>query len=278
MTRWHQDDLAGRLLQTQGERWEVLRLPALAEDQETRDANDAYLGLPTGQPDPLGRAPGAPLCPRRYSKAALEAIREDVGAMVWAAEYQGIPRPREGAWFKRSYFPLVESAPKSAARVRYWDPAGTTEGGCATAGVLLAYANGVIYVEDVVRGFWSSHERDTVIRQTAEMDQARGRVAIYVEQEPGSGGKAQVEAIIQKLVGFAVRPDRPTGDKDTRLEPFVAQAEAGNVRLVRGAWNGAFIEEMIAVPNGAYRDQADAAAGALSRLPRAQQAGTPAFG
>ncbi|MCZ7546746.1 MAG: hypothetical protein M5R40_25935 [Anaerolineae bacterium] len=58
-TRWHADDLAGRLLQAQAEAWTVLRLPALAEDQATRDANDAYLGLPTGQPEPLGRAPGS---------------------------------------------------------------------------------------------------------------------------------------------------------------------------------------------------------------------------
>jgi predicted phage terminase large subunit-like protein len=88
----------------------------------------------------------------------------------------------------------------------------------------------------------------------------------YVEQEPGSGGKESADATIANLAGFAVYADRPTGSKDVRLEPFAAQAEAGNVRLLRGAWNQDYVEELCAVPNGAYRDQADATAGAFNKL------------
>jgi predicted phage terminase large subunit-like protein len=91
-------------------------------------------------------------------------------------------------------------------------------------------------------------------------------VTIYVEQEPGSGGKESADATVRNLKGFIIKKDRPTGDKDTRLGPFEVQAEAGNVRLVRGAWNQDFIEEMIAIPNGTHRDQGDAAAGAFNRL------------
>ncbi len=270
MTRWHADDLAGRLLQTQTGDWTVLRLPALAEDRETRDANDAYLGLPVGQPDPLGRAPGEPLCPLRFSKKALKQLRADVGALAWSAEYQGVPRPREGAWFRRAWFPIVEAAPLACQRVRYWDKAGTPGGGAFTAGVLLARAaDGLVYVEDVVRGQWGAGERKAVMRQTAQLDAERhGKtgVHIWVEQEPGSGGKESAEDTIRDLAGFVVHADRPTGDKDTRLEPFAAQAQAGNVRLVRGAWNGDYIEEFAALPGGRYRDQADATAGAFNKL------------
>jgi predicted phage terminase large subunit-like protein len=243
-----------------------LRLPVRAEDQETRDANDTYLGLPTGQRDLLGREPGEPLCPERFSTEALEELEKDVGSLVWSAEYQGVPRPREGAWIKREWLKIVDAAPAEARRVRYWDTAGTEGGGAATAGVLLSCADGVYYVEDVVRGFWTPGARDDVIRQTAETDRPRGHVVYYVEQEPADAGKAQVAAIIRKLAGFTVHPDRPTGDKDTRLEPFVAQAEAGNVRLVRGAWNGEYIEELVAIPSGRYRDQADATAGGFNQL------------
>ena len=47
------------------------------------------------------------------------------------------------------------------------------------------------------------------------------------------------------LTGYAVFADRPSGDKDTRMLPFIAQAEAGNVRLVAGAWNADYIEELV---------------------------------
>ena len=64
-----------------------------------------------------------------------------------------------------------------------------------------------------------------------------------------------------------IHADRVTGDKDVRIEPFAAQAEAGNVKLVRGPWNGAYVDEMCAVPTGAFRDQADATAGGFNKLP-----------
>jgi hypothetical protein len=68
------------------------------------------------------------------------------------------------------------------------------------------------------------------------------------------------------LAGYPIYEDLPSGDKDTRLEPFAAQAEAGNVRLVRGSWNAAYIEELCSIPNGKYRDQADGTSGAFNKL------------
>ena len=272
MTRWHEDDLAGRLIADQGRagEWTILRLPALAEAQEERDENDRRMGLPGGQADPLGRAPGEPLSPRRFSREALEMLKRDVGSLVWNAEYQGSPRAPEGNRFKRAWFQIVDAAPATARRVRYWDKAGTAGGGAFTAGVLMAVdmVTNLFYIEDVARGQWSALEREATIKQMAELDRGRGRIEIWIEQEPGSGGKESAEATIRNLAGFSVHAERPTGDKDVRMEPFAAQAEAGNVKLVRGAWNAAWLDEITAIPNGAYRDQGDASAGGFNKLAR----------
>ncbi|MBZ0291416.1 MAG: phage terminase large subunit [Anaerolineae bacterium] len=265
MTRWHEDDLAGRILQQQGDQWTVLRLPAIAETQEQRDQNNKYLGLPLGEADPLGRAPGEPLAPNLYSINALVELRTDVGSAAWASEYQGVPRAPEGNQFKRDWFEIVEAGPAVAQRVRYWDKAGTEGGGAYTAGVLMAKA-GHYFVEDVVRGQWSSLQRERIIRQTAELDRQRyGHVVNWVEQEPGSGGKESAENTIRNLAGFVIKAEPVTGNKDVRLQPFAAQAEALNVKLVRGPWNSDYIEELIALPNG-YRDQSDASGGAFNKL------------
>ena len=211
------------------------------------------------------------MCPRRFSEEALSDLRRDVGSLGWEAQYMGCPTAPEGNRFKRAWFQLSGPTPPaySVRRVRYWDKAGTEDDGAYTAGVLVAHAQykGLFYIEDVVRGQWSALEREQVIRQTAELDRQKyGHVAVWIEQEPGSGGKESAEATVRNLAGFAVHVGRVTGSKDVRLEPFAAQAEALNVRLVSGAWCGNYIEEMCAVPNSQYRDQADATAGAFNKL------------
>jgi predicted phage terminase large subunit-like protein len=268
MTRWHEDDLCGRLQAEHRGDWSLLRLPALADTPAERDRAHERLGLPVGQADPLGREPGEPLCPSRFSRAALEQLRRDVGSLAWAGQYQGVPTAPEGNRFKRAWFPVVDSPPGVAQRVRYWDKAGTAGGGDFTCGVLMARtAEGLYYVEDVVRGQWSAHERDQAMLRTAQRDAQRARgVIIWVEAEGGSGGKESAEATVRKLAGFAVRTEHPTGSKEVRAEPFAAQAEGGNVRLVRGGWNADYLDELCAFPNGRHDDQVDANSGAFNKL------------
>lgn len=277
LTRWHALDLAGRLIQSEGDvrdggEWTILRFPALAETQQERDENNRFLGLPVGEADPLGRQPGEALAPKRFSAATLEARRKTSG---FSALYQGVPRPAEGDRFKRVWFEaedrIVPYAPFEARRIRYWDKAGSeTESAKFTAGVLLAEYEDLWYIEDVVRGKWSAGKREEIILQTAQADAERygskTAVKIWVEQEPGSGGKESADNTVKNLKGFVIKTDRPTGSKDVRLEPFQSQAEAGNVRMVRGAWNTDYVDEFAAIPNGAYRDQADATAGAFNKL------------
>ncbi len=257
MTRWNEDDLAGRILQQAadgGEQWDVLSLPALAEEN-----------------DPLGRALGEALWPERYDAERLAEIKQTVGAYYWAALFQQRPAPREGNIFKREWFSIIEAdrVPAEAQRVRYWDKAATPDGGAHTAGVLMARtAEGIYLVEDVVRGQWSAGERDRVMMQTAQLDAQKYRNAVHIwtEQEPGSGGKESAEATVRQLAGYPVHAERATGSKEVRAEPFAAQCEAGNVRLVRGPWNGDYLEEMASFPRGAFADQVDASSGAFNKL------------
>lgn len=275
MTRWHEDDLAGRLLNSQGQKWEVLRLPAIAETQEERDENAKRMNMPIGVADPLDRAPGEALAPKRYDLTELEAIKSDSGSMVWRAEYQNAPRPADGNRIKRHWFEIIEALPTGGKFVRYWDKAGTQDGGAYTAGVLMCLNKGFWYVVDVQRAQLSAMERENLIKQTAHIDRQRfGNVIIYVEQEPGSSGKESAQATIRNLAGFNVKADPPSGDKDVRLNPFEAQAEAGNVKLLRGTWNFDYLEELTAIPNGTYRDQADATSGAFNKLAKSSGGGT----
>lgn len=251
MTRWHEDDLAGRILASDdGDSWTEVKLPAEAE------AND-----------PLGRQEKAALCPERYNEETLAKIRKVLGLSYYAL-YQQRPQPAEGGMFKREWFDIVREYPRGGEFVRYWDKAGTEDDGAYTAGVLFERTqNGIYYVIDVKRDQLSALQRERLIKQTAELDkQLYGNVRIWIEQEPGSGGKESAEATIRNLAGYVARAERVTGDKPTRAEQYSAQCEAGNVKLVAGAWNNAFIDEHAAFPTGTYMDQVDASAGAFNKL------------
>lgn len=258
MTRWHEDDLAGRIMASDDAgSWSVISLPALA-----------------GENDPLGRKPGDALCPERYDVPALERIRRVMG-IGFHALYQQTPMPAEGDFFKRSDFRVVPVAPASGRAwwVRYWDKAATAGGGDYTAGVLMALTRDTneVFVCDVVRGQWDTKDRYEVMKQTAERDSlALGEnvVEIWIEQEGGSAGKDAARADIAQLFGYNAHVELLTGkgNKALRAMPFQAQSAVGNVHLVRGAWNPAYLDEMTTFPVGAHDDQVDASSGAFRRL------------
>jgi predicted phage terminase large subunit-like protein len=115
----------------------------------------------------------------------------------------------------------------------------------------------------------SAGGRDESIRTTAREDRARYQnipYAIRVEQEPGSSGKDAGQAIVRYLDGYDVRSVPVSGDKETRARPFASQAEVGNVRMVVGGWNKAFLDEAIGFPLGKFDDQIDAVSLAYTSL------------
>lgn len=179
-------------------------------------------------------------------------------------------RPAAGAYFKRGWFEIVDAAPADARRVRYWDRAATEphEGNRDpdwTVGVKLSRStSGVFFVEDVVRLRGRPLLVRDTIRATAELD---GRnVIVGIEQDPGQAGVVEAEDYVRLLAGFSVKLVKPTGDKLTRAGPAIAQAEARNIKLVRGQWNEAFVQTLEGFPEWPHDDDVDALSGAVAML------------
>lgn len=285
-TRWHPDDLAGRLIKRMAEdekadQWEIVYLPAVTEpgvfalneeDQKERMLDGVYLSVR----DQLGRKDGEALWEARFPLAWLEDKKANLGAYEYSALYLQNPYLRSGNWFKREYFPIVDSMPPAdevAMRVRYWDKAGTKsgKGGDFATGVRMSILKDKrIIVEHIVRMQSTPMQREAQIVKTAKVDAeiAGPRVVIHHQQDPGSAGLDSAQATNRRLAaeGFKSEFETVTGDKEVRAGPWQTACQGGQVYLVRGGWNKAFIEEHVAFPNGSYDDQVDVASGAFAKL------------
>lgn len=261
MQRLHEADVSGFILENDLG-YEHLCLPMEFEADRCCVTSIGFVDPRTEE--------GELLFPQRFPREVVERDKKVMGAMAVAGQFQQRPAPRGGGFFEWEKLQVVDAAPKMRAIVRYWDKAGTDGAGAHTAGVKMGVgADGLFYVLDVARGQWAAPQRERTIRATAELD-GHG-VGIWIEQEPGSGGKESAESTIRSLAGYTIKAERPSGDKATRAEPLAVQVEAGNVRLLRGPWNQAFIDEVKTFPVGKYKDQVDAASGAFNKLaaPRA---------
>jgi predicted phage terminase large subunit-like protein len=152
--------------------------------------------------------------------------------------------------------------------ITFIDKAGTQDGGAWTACVLMHRMLDKSYViSHMARGRWGALQREQKIKILVEADaRLYSNYEVGIEQEPGSAGKESAEATIRNLAGKRVFADRVTGSKETRAEPFVAQCQNDNVRLVAGDWVPALLDEAGAWPASRYKDQIDACSGAFNRL------------
>lgn len=253
MTRWHEDDLAGRILASdQASTWTVINLPALALAD-----------------DPIGRTPGAALCPDRYDEVELRETERTLGPRGWNALYMQRPRPPDGAMFKREWFSVAKSLPKIKRWVRYWDLGGAAEGaGDYTVGALLGESyDGRIWIAHLVRAQFTANPRNKLILFTAGEDRARGIVKLIIEQAPGLAKEStdSLRAMLAKN-GYTAHADKVNRDKVTRAEPLQDRAEGGTIALLQGSWNTLFLDELTSFPYSEHDDQVDAVSGAFNSL------------
>jgi predicted phage terminase large subunit-like protein len=221
----------------------------------------------------------------RHSWDVLRGMEVDLGPNTYAGQVGQEPAPPSGNMFIVDGFKIVDAIPGKIIRtLRYWDKAGSVDKRSAyTCGVAMAmidigakdYQGRPQYhyvVMDVARFREEAAARERKIKKVAQED-GKSVHKIYIEQEPGSGGKDSVRASIGNLAGFAAFADRPSGDKTQRADPWAGQVNAGHVMLLRGRWNEAYIEEHRFFPHSRYKDQVDASSGAFSKLTGGIRAG-----
>lgn len=267
MQRVHERDLSGHVLAEERGYVHVC-LPARYSGKNRIKTN-----VPLANPwkDPRSKE-GEPLWKKRYGEKALAELTKDMTEYSIAGQLQQEPTPRGGGMFKRENLRVVKAFRPDAVEkmVRYWDKAGTQDGGKRTAGVLMAklkpgFVDYGFIVLDVKKGQWSAGKRELIIKDVAEFDGKA--VEVWVEQEPGSGGKESAESTIKNLAGFVVHADRVTGSKESRAEPFAAQIEIRNVVFLDGDWTKGYMDELEKFsPGSAFKDQVDASSGAFAKL------------
>lgn len=265
MQRLHERDLTGELLARELG-YENLMIP-MEFEPERRSVTSI------GWQDPR-TYDGELMDPVRFPRSAVELLKKDNDYM-WAGQYQQRPAPRSGGMFKipedwqqdvSQGGRVVDALPGPAQfRVRGWDIAGSTKKKSPyTAGARLALCDKIIYIEDMARARAEIDAAERLIVNTARED---GRsVGQDLPQDPGQAGKSQKFQLAGRMAGLDYQFSPETGTKEDRAIPFASAWNAGLVRLVRGPWNTAMIEEMRNFPNGAYKDQVDALSRAYSRV------------
>ena len=235
-TRWHADDLAGRLLNGH-EHWDVLNLPALAEP------NDA-----------LGRNVGGALWPEQYSVDALQNIRSTIGEREFVALYQQRPSALEGAMFKREWMRRGQ-APRAGMQIAMGvDLALSTKKTADYTAIVVIGKDefGKLYVLDAVRERVDFPGALRLIRNVAEKWNPK---AIAIEQV------AFQAIVVQELLRQTTLPIkgvRPDSDKVTRAQPLALRYEQGLV--THEELPGWFEDELLSFPQGAHDDGVDALA------------------
>lgn len=266
LTRWHEDDLAGRLIKAEPNRWKLLNLPAVAEEN-----------------DPLGRPIGAALWPEMYDETELAQKKITSGSRDWEALYQGRPSPAGGSIFLRSWWRYYPLPPQEMARsmdriILSWDCSfKDTKESDFVVGEVWGKRNADFFLLDRVRDRmdFPSTVR-AVSAQVRKWPAAAGKLV-----EDKANGSAVIASLKKKIPGLI--PIEPMGGKLVRAHAISPYVEAGNVYLPEeehAQWIGEFVEECAAFPNGAYDDQVDAMTQALTFLtdkgPVARAVGRPA--
>lgn len=230
---------------------------------------------PNGGRDPR-TSEGELMFPERFGPAYVEALEKSLGTYGTAGQLQQRPAPLGGGLFKRHWFAPIHAMPAGPRRrVRAWDLAATeaTTGSDPdwTAGLRMSKGgDGLFIIESVRRLRGTPAAVEAELKLTAAADGTQ--TAITLPQDPGQAGKSQAQQLVRMLAGYPVSAKPVTGSKVQRAAPVMAQAEAGNVRLLvtgdpaQDAWIEAFLAEVETFPAGAHDDQVDAMSDAFNEL------------
>lgn len=266
LTRWHKDDLAGRLLKDAAGRWTVLNIPAQADHNPDQ-----------GETDVLGRQPGEFMVSARgRTREQWEDRKRTAGTRTWQALYQGNPTSAEGSFFKRTWWqeytqPLwIERADGSRIITGFddllisWDMTFKgTEGTDYVAGHVWGRRAADAFLLDRVHGRMDFVETLAAFRKLA----ARWPQAVLKLIEDKANGPAVIAMLGRKIGGIV--PVEPDGGKEARAAAVSPLVEAGNVWLPSPElcpWVSEVIDEAADFPTAVHDDDVDAMTQALNRL------------
>jgi predicted phage terminase large subunit-like protein len=262
MQRVHERDISGEI-GSNPDGWCHLMLPMEYEPERHCRTSIGF--------EDWRRKPGELLFPERYPAEEVGRLKTTLGSYGTASQFQQRPAPRGGNMLKVENIPIVDDWPRDAAQVRSWDLAASAQVLKSdpdwTAGVRLAWREGQCWIIDMHRERLGPGGVEGLVKMTAARDTSD--VPILLQQDPGSAGLALIDRYRRGVLpGYAVFTSRPTGSKVQRADPLAAAIEAGNVFLVRGAWNDAFLDEACTFPAGSHDDQVDALAEGFNWLAR----------
>jgi hypothetical protein len=293
MTRWHEDDLHGRLLERMedgtGQAWELVRIPAIAEAYDPA-SEDRWLRTP----DLLGRAPGEVIEPERFSVEFERQRSIGFGGFLTAALLQQRPAPDEGGEFKRAWWKIEDVLPeKYEQMLSSWDTKlKEKDSGDYTVGQVWGRIGKDCWLIDTFRGHWTQATtacavalvtvRYPHVRRHLMENAGYGPEVMEALRTPSAGyevsdemaaelgmtaeEREQVSAIRRRGLSGII-PVTPKGSKIVRARAIAPYVEAGDVHLPAHAhWLSAFLDEMSAFDQGAYDDQVDALSQALSKM------------
>jgi predicted phage terminase large subunit-like protein len=209
----------------------------------------------------MGREEGEPLSNRFPDDWYNDRM---ANGYTWLSQFQGRPTAKDGTFFKVANLEILPAAPANLKTVRAWDLAASTKGDYTVGAKLGKDDAGLFYILDIVRGQWLPDERNRVMLQTAALDGRSTRIRLA--QDPGAAGVDQVQALTRMLAGYTVKAERVSGSKEVRADGLASQINAGNVKIVKGDWNRALIEELRTFPLGKNDDQVDSVADGFNEL------------
>lgn len=295
MQRLHEGDISGHVINKLGEEYVHLCLPMrfekahrsfsivpsnFGEPQKMKRVKEEGEPIPFYAEDEDGiemwpqdprTEEGELLWPERFNEESVSELEKTLsssgGSYAVSSQLQQRPIPRGGGMFKKKWFIVVDAAPANTYRwVRGWDFAATDKNRSPyTVGLKLGMTlDDRLVIGDITRGQWEPLDVETELIRCTRVDGFDCPQSL--PQDPGQAGKSQKSHYARLLHGYNVHFSPESGSKPNRAIPLAAQAEAGNIMIVRGPWNDSFLAEASLFPHSDFLDQIDAASRAYAYL------------
>lgn len=259
-TRWSEDDIAGRLLAEYPDQWELIRLPALADEDYLNNIDG------TKPPEDPRKTVDEALWPTWHGTKKLQQVREQ-SPMVFACLYQQNPSPSEGNIIHKSWFTIVDREKHFIAPMTwnfFVDPAYTSKHENDPSSILVAGFDGAnMYIKRVTTVRKELPDLVRFIEKFAREEGYTNDSRIYIE--PQASGHSVIQALNAETDLNVLKWKFPKvnntrmhdKDKVTRAYAVTGKLESDRVKLIKGHWNDSFLHECSAFPNSKRDDQVD---------------------